>query len=103
MFITTIINFLLSSVNAGTQVAIFIIAIRKFFILDIDHPLSERPELVNSMLQDAILVAFWAVTLPVSIKPSLLDPVSIHARWRYCLAISLSSGGLGPSSQIDSG
>jgi len=103
MFAMTVINFLLSSLNAGNQVAGFVVFIRKALILDIDYPLSEKPRLVNNVLQKVNMVNIWAGTLPVSIKLSLSDPVSIHARWRYCSAISLLFGGLGPSSQINSG
>ena len=104
MFITTIINFLLFSLNTGTEVAGFIVLIRKglMIILDIDYPSSEKPELVNNALRNVNLVGSWAGTLPVSIKLWILDPVSIHTVWRYCSVISLSFGGLGPSSQINS-
>ena len=103
MFAATVINFLLSSLNAGTQVALFIVFIRKALILDIDYPLSEKPELVNQALQNMNIVADWATYLPVSIKLLLSDPVSIRVRWRCSSAISLSFGLVGPSSQTDSG
>ena len=82
MFVTTVINFLLSSLNTGTHVAIFIVFIRKALVLDIDYPLSKKPELVNNALQNMNIVTLWSQTLPVSIKLSLLDPASIHARCR---------------------
>ena len=71
--------------------------------MNIDYPLSETPELVNDALRNVNLVYTWASTLPVSIKLLILDPVSIHTLWRYFSAISLSFGGLGPSSQMNSG
>jgi hypothetical protein len=71
VFIATIINFLLSSVNAGTQVVQFIVFIRKVLILDIDHPLSEKRELVDNALHNLDIVNFWAADLPVSVKLSL--------------------------------
>jgi len=102
MFVTTVINFLLSSLNTGIQVAAFIVLIRKAPILDTDY---EKPDLANtgSVLQNITVVAFWTANLPVSFKLSLLNPVSIRARWRYGSAISLSCGGRGLPSQIDSG
>jgi len=83
MFVTTVINFILSSLCTGTQLALFITVIRKTLVLDIDHPLLEKAASVESALRNMILVAFWAATLPVSIKLPLLDPRSIHARSRY--------------------
>ena len=100
MFIMTVVNFLLSNLRTGSEVAGFIMSIRK---MDISYPLSEKSELVNSALRNFNIVGFWATDLPVSLKSSLLDPIFIHARWRYISAISLSFGGLGCSSQIDSG
>ena len=50
MFAATVINFLLSGLNAGTQVALFIVFIRMALILDICYPLSEKRELVNQAL-----------------------------------------------------
>ena len=103
IFVATVINFLLLSLFTGSQVAMFVVSIRKTLILDIDHPLSERPELVNNALRNANLASVWALTIPVSIKLSPPNPASIHARWRCCSVISLLFGGLGPSSEIDSG
>jgi len=103
MFIATIMNFLLSSLNTVTEVALFIVFIHKALVLDIDYPLPEKRVLVNNVLHKLDIVYFWAAYLPVSIKLSLSDSVSIHARWRCISAISLSFGGLGSSSQIDSG
>ena len=82
MFVATVVNFLVSSVTTGNEVAYFIVFIRKALILDIDHPLSEKRELVNRdrALQNMITVNFWASNIPVSIKLSLPDPISIHAR-----------------------
>ena len=103
MFVMTVVNFLLSSLSTGSDVAGFILFVRKALILDIDYPLPEKPELVNNALRGVNAVGLWAGDLPVSIQLLLSDPTSIHPRWRYISAISLSSGGLGPSSQIDSG
>ena len=103
MFAATVVNFLLSSLNTGAEIAGFVVLIRKALILDMDYPLSEKPDLLKNALQNVTTVGFWAVGLPVSIGLSLLDLASIHARWRYISAILLLSGGLGPFSQINSG
>ena len=103
MFMMTIINFLLSSLNTGTGVAAFVVFVRKALILDIEYPLSEKPELVNNALQNLNIIIYWTDNLPVSSSLSLLVSVSIYARWRYYSAISLSFGGLGPSSNIGGG
>jgi len=103
MFAATVINFLLSSLNTGTQVAIFIGFIRQVLILDVDYPLVEKLGLVVNSLQNVTIANVWAANLPVSFKLSLSDHVSNYACWRYCSAISLSFGGLGPSSQINNG
>jgi len=78
MFITTVINFLLSSMATGTQVARLIVLTRKVLILDTDYPLSVKQEqqLVDNALRNPNIVGFWAGTLPVSIQLSLSDPVS---------------------------
>jgi len=52
MFVVTVINFLISSLNAGTQIAGFIVYIRTALILDIAYPLSEKRELVNNASQN---------------------------------------------------
>ena len=103
MFAVTVINFLLSSLTTGNHVAEFIVHIRKALILDIDYPLSEKPDLADQALKNMGIVGRWAAYLPVSIKLSLWDLVSMHAWCRYYSAISLSFGGLGPSSQINRG
>ena len=77
MFAVTVINFLLSSLFTGSRVASSIVFIRKALILDTDHPLSEKPELVIGALRNVNLVLDWALSLPVSIKLSLPDPVSL--------------------------
>ena len=101
VFVTTVINFILSSLNTGTLVAGFIVSVRKVLILDIDHPLLEK---VNNAPWSVTAVCLWAENLPVSIKLSLSEPVSqVHALWRHFSAISLSFGGLGPSSQTNRG
>jgi len=73
MFVATVINFLLSSLNTGTHVVVFITSIRKALILDIDYPLLGKPQLVNTALQNLNIVDFWAGILPVSNNPSLPD------------------------------
>ena len=103
MVVATVVNFLLSTLNTGSQVATFIMFIRKGLILDIDYLLSEKQELVNNASRNTNIVGLWAQTIPVSGKLSLSDPVLIHAQWSCGSAISLSFGGLGPSSQIDGG
>ena len=77
MFIATAINLLLFSLNTGTDVAAFIVFIRKS-LLDINHPLSEKRELVNKMLRIVNSLRSWANILPVGIKLLILDLVSIH-------------------------
>ena len=74
MFIVTIITFLISSLNAGTQVAAFIVFIRPALILG--YLLSEKRELVNIVLQNINIVTCWAESLSVSIKVLLPDPTS---------------------------
>ena len=109
MFVTTIVNLLLFSLNTGTQLAIFVMVVRKPLDVDIDSPLSDigvpMPGSVNRVSQNMILVTLWASYLPVSIKLSPSALVSNRAcwTWRYGLAILLSFGGLGSSSKIDSG
>ena len=63
MFIATVINFLLFSVRTGNEVAQFIVFIRKglMIILDIDYPLSEKPELVDYALRNENLVVSWEI------------------------------------------
>ena len=81
-FAATVINFILCSLNIGTTVAPFIMAIRKVLILDIDYPLLEKPDLINDALRDATIVNSWAGDVPVSSKLLLLDSISIHGWWR---------------------
>ena len=83
VFVATFINFLLSSLNTGSQVAYFIVFTRKVLILDTNYPLSEKRELVKNTLRNANIVNWWAEDLSVSNELSLEDPVSIHTRWRY--------------------
>ena len=82
MFAVTVINFIISSLSIGIIVAPFIMAIRKAPILNVDYPLSEKPDLNNNALQNMRIVGIWAADLPVSTKLLLLDPVFIHGRWR---------------------
>ena len=103
MFTATVINFLLFMLTTGTQVGGFIVFIRKALILDIDYPLSARRELLHNALWKVSKLNNWARNIPVSLKLSLSNPGSIHARWRYYSATSLSFGGPGPSTYIDTG
>ena len=104
MFIATVINFLLASLNTGTEVAIFIVFIRNSIVLNIEYSLAEKLHLVlhGSQQSKLTILGYWSQWLPVSSSVSPLHSVSIHARWRYCPAISSSFGGLGPSSEINS-
>ena len=99
----TIINFLLSSLSIGTQVVALTTRIRRALILDIENPPPENPQLVNNIFQNLTIAYLWSLNLPVSSNLLLLDPVSFHPRCRYYSVISLSFGGLGPSSKVDSG
>ena len=109
MFSATVINFLLFSLNTLTEVVALVVYIREALVLDIDYPFTEKQELVNNMGAfqnvDIVMLYMWSGGIPVSIKLSLrLSPVlSIQTRRSHCSAISLSFGGLGPSSQINSG
>lgn len=78
IFVTTVINFILSTLSTGSYVWAFIVIIRKALILDINYPLSEMPELISNALLARNLLADWAGNLPVSInlRLSLSDPVS---------------------------
>ena len=73
MFTATIISFLLSSLSSGTQVAEFIVFIRKALILDIDYRLPEKLESANNALQPVYTLANWAEYLPVSVKLSAIN------------------------------
>jgi len=84
MFAATIINFLLSSLNTGTQVTKFIRFIRQALILDIHDPLSKKPASVNNALLITNAISACTETLPVSSNPLLPESVMIsnnaHAR-----------------------
>ena len=101
MFVVTVINFLLFNLTIGIQIAMFTVLTREALILDIEYPLSEKQELLE--LPNLITVQLWSANLPVNNNLLLLKFTSIHARWRYYSPISLSFGGLGSSSEIDSG
>ena len=68
VFVATIINFLLFSLATGNEVATLVVFIRTALNLDIDYPLSEKPELVNNALRNVNIVKYWATTFPVSIR-----------------------------------
>ena len=71
IFVATVINFILSSVNTGIQVARLVVAIRLAPIPDISHPLLEKPELkVSGVFQNMDIVAYWTKLFPVSIWAS---------------------------------
>ena len=101
--IVTFINFLLFSLTTGIDVAKLFVLIRRDFIFDINYPLLEKRASVKNPFQDLNVVSLWSMNLPVSSNLAPLDSVSIHTRWRYYSAISLSFGGLGPSSKINDG
>ena len=95
MFAATVINFLLFSLKTGGLVAKSIVYIRVALVLDIDYPLSGESDLVDQALKQMDIVSYWSSYLPVSIKLSPSDLISIRARCRYFSAIPLSFGGLG--------
>ena len=103
MFAVTVINFVLIGLGIATIIATFIVFFRKALTLDVEYPLSEKGESVNKTLLSLMIAQYWSSYFPVRIIPSPLDSMSIHARWRHYPAISLSFGGLGSSSKIDSG
>jgi hypothetical protein len=103
IFVATVLNFLLFRMVTGIEAAEVSVFIRMALIVDIDYRLSEKGELIDSALQNMNIAIFWTGSIPVNVKLSLSDPVSIHTRRRCCSAISLSFGELGPSFQIDSG
>ena len=66
MFVATTINFLLTSFVTGTQVAMFIVSIRKVLTLSVDDPLSEKLELVKKMVWNLDIAIDWVGNTPVS-------------------------------------
>ena len=58
----------------------FIVSIREALILDIDYPLSEKPELLHHAIRNVHIVIIWTVSLSVSIELWLPDHLSIHTR-----------------------
>ena len=82
MFVATVINFLLASLNTGNYVAGLIVFIRKSLMitLDLNYSLLEEPELANDALRNGNIIASWAEALPVSIKLLIPDLISIHTR-----------------------
>ena len=108
IFLATVINFLLSSLNTGAQVAAFTVSIRMALILDIDHPLLEKPELINRALQNTGIMASWARVFPVSTYQAITVRsrtyfCSVEGLLSNCSAILFSFGGLGPSFRIGGG
>jgi len=75
VFVATVINFVLFSLVTGTQVAIFVVSIRKALILDIDYPLSEKLEVVKKVVWNLDIVIDWAGNTPVSTNLFLPDSV----------------------------
>ena len=73
MFVATVVNLLLASLNTGSQIALFVVFIREALVLNPDLPLVERPQLVNRSIWKLDVVADWAGNLPVSSNPSLPD------------------------------
>ena len=103
MFVITVINFLLFGLSIGIKIVTSIVSFREALTLDIEYSLSEKGQSIDKVMQNLVIVSFWSANLPVSSNLSLPDSMSIHARWRYYSAISLSFGGLGLSSKIDKG
>ena len=72
MFVTTVINLLLFSFSAGTQVAISVTVFQEPLNPVIDSTLSEiltpKPELVSRGSWSMTLALTWAAYLPVSIN-----------------------------------
>ena len=70
MFVTTVINFILSSLNTGGQVALFIVFIRKALMIipDINYPAADKPQLINNALRNVNIITLWASVFPVSTK-----------------------------------
>jgi len=85
MFAATVVNFLCCSLSTGTEVAGFIMLIRKYLILDIDYPLSEKLGLVDNALRNMNLVIAWSEIFPVSIKLTVASCI-----YSYRLKIILS-------------
>jgi len=94
MFVVTVINVLLASLDAGTQVAIFFVLIRKGLILDVDYPPSEKPVLANDVLRNSTIIGTWTGCFPVgesvavrlcvyssSVKMLLSDLIVIRRAW----------------------
>ena len=80
MFVATVINFVASSLNTGNHISEFIAFTQKAFI-DIDYPLSEKPQLVNNALRKADIVTLWTAIIPVSSNLSLRIPCQlVYAR-----------------------
>ena len=79
MFIATAINFLLTSLVVGIEVAIFIATIRKALIVDTDYPLSGKLELVNKVVWKLDIAIEWAGSISVSTNLSLPDSVANNA------------------------
>ena len=95
IFAATVINFLLSSLNTGSIVALIIVFLRKALILDI-YPLSEKRNFVGNALRNVNIVTYWARSLPVSLNLSLPDIVSIYARRGIPQRCHCHLEGLGP-------
>ena len=95
IFAATVINFLLSSLNTGSIVALIIVFLRKALILDI-YPLSEKRNFVGNALRNVNIVTYWARSLPVSLNLSLPDIVSIHVRRGIAQRCHCHLEGLGP-------
>ena len=82
MFGATVINFILSSLDTASQLAVLIVLIRRTLILDMDSPLSEKSELVNNATWSVPdVIDTWAGSLAVSTILSPPDPTFNNA-WR---------------------
>ena len=88
MFVMTVINFLLFSLEFATRLVVFIdVAIRKAIIVDIYYPLPGKGKVVNDALKNLNIILLWSGNLPVRNNLLLLNSVSINTRWRYYSAI----------------
>jgi len=80
IFVAIVINFFLSSLATGSQVAAIIVLIRRALVLDVDH-LSEKSQLVNTATWGiSDVIDTWAGSLAVSTILWLPDSTSNNAR-----------------------
>jgi hypothetical protein len=68
MFYVTIVNFILFSIAVGTEVAGFVIFVRKALIELVHVPLAQRPAIVNKTMITINITEYWASLLNVSLE-----------------------------------